>query len=106
MDVRGRLQEGMVADITIFDPETVTDNASYKAGEQGRPTTGISYVIVNGKPVVEKAVFKKVWAGQPIRFDAADKGRFDGVDRTRFLKNITVPTISVEEAGAAANAHL
>jgi len=28
MKVRGRMQEGMVADITIFDPETVTDNST------------------------------------------------------------------------------
>ena len=42
------MKVGMVADITIFDPETVTDSATYKAGEQGLPSIGIPYVIVNG----------------------------------------------------------
>jgi hypothetical protein len=48
MQLRGRLQEGMVADITIFDPETVTDNATYTIGSNGLPSTGIPYVLVNG----------------------------------------------------------
>ena len=43
MQERGRMQEGMVADITIFDPETVTDNATYKQGTI--PSTSIPYVI-------------------------------------------------------------
>lgn len=77
MKVRGRMQQGMVADITIFDPEKVTDNATYKMGEQGKPTTGIPYVIVNGQMVVKDSEFRKVWsAGQPIRFPVEDKGRF------------------------------
>ncbi|RRJ82402.1 amidohydrolase family protein [Aestuariirhabdus litorea] len=99
MDERGRLQEGMVADITIFDPENVTDNATYKRGEQGLPTTGISYVIVNGQAVVENGTFKKVWAGQPIRFEADEEGRFQGLDHSEFLKNITIPAFTVDESG-------
>ena len=69
MQVRGRMQEGMVADITIFDPETVTDNATYKAGEHLLPSTGIPWVIVNGQIVVRDSVAEKVMAGQPIRFE-------------------------------------
>jgi len=71
MKLRGRMQHGMVADITIFDPEKVTDNSTYKAGEQGLPTTGIPYVIVSGKMVVKDSKFQYgVWAGQPIRCPA------------------------------------
>ncbi len=51
MQERGRMQEGMLADITIFDPETVTDNATYKKG--AIPSTGIPYVVVNGTIVVK-----------------------------------------------------
>ncbi len=69
MQIRGRMQEGMVADITIFDPETVTDNATYKAGEHLLPSTGIPWVIVNGQIVVRDSVAEKVMAGQPIRFE-------------------------------------
>jgi len=75
MQERGRVQEGMVADITIFDPETVTDNATYAKGTL--PSTGIPYVIVNGVTVVKDSdVLKEVNPGQPIRF-GAEKSRFE-----------------------------
>ncbi len=90
MKLRGRMQEGMVADITIFDPETATDNATYKAGEQGIPTTGIPYVIVNGKVVVKDAEVMKVWAGQPIRYPVEEKGRFVPATVEQWLKVHTI----------------
>lgn len=88
MQERGRMQEGMIADITIFDPQTVTDNSTYEAG--WKPTTGISYVIVNGALVVEdERVLPEVFAGQPIRFPVESKGRFTPLEvdawRTDFL---------------------
>ena len=76
MRERGRLQEGMIADITILDPETVRDNASYAQGTL--PTTGIPYVIVSGTVVVKDSkVLKDVNPGQPIRFPVQEKGRFE-----------------------------
>ena len=66
MAERGRIQEGMVADLTIFDHETVTDNASHVLGEQGKPSTGIPYVIVSGEVVVDNSEVRKVFPGQPI----------------------------------------
>lgn len=68
MRVRGRIQPGMVADITIFDPATVTDNSDYPAGKGALPSTGIPYVIVNGTIVVKDSkVLKGVYPGRPIR---------------------------------------
>jgi len=68
MKVRGRIQPGMVADITVFDPATVTDNADYPKGKGALPSTGIPYVIVNGTVVVEDSkVLKDVYPGRPIR---------------------------------------
>jgi N-acyl-D-aspartate/D-glutamate deacylase len=76
MKVRGRLQKGMVADITILDPETVRDNATYAKGTL--PTTGIPYVIVNGTIVVkDSTVLKDVTPGQPIRFPVETESRFE-----------------------------
>ncbi len=43
----------MVADITVFNPDTITDNATYTLGEQGLPTTGIPHVLVDGQIVVK-----------------------------------------------------
>ncbi|MDU8946679.1 amidohydrolase family protein [Ovoidimarina sediminis] len=66
MQERGRMQEGMIADITIFDPETVTDNATYAQGNL--PSSGIPFVIVNGVVVVDGGeVLRGVNPGQPIR---------------------------------------
>ena len=68
MKVRGRLKPGAIADITIFDPATVTDNASFDKGKNSLPSTGIPYVIVNGTIVVKDSkVLKGVYPGQPIR---------------------------------------
>ena len=67
MQERGRLQVGMVADITVFDPATVTDKATYAKGTL--PSEGIPFVIVNGTVVVDTSeVLKDVNPGQPIRF--------------------------------------
>lgn len=47
---RGRIAEGMYADITVFDPETVQDRATYLDPHQY--PFGIRHVIVNGVPVI------------------------------------------------------
>jgi len=63
---KGRLQVGADADITIFDPKTVKQNATPANG--GLPSTGIPYVIVNGTIVVKDSkVLKDVFPGKPIR---------------------------------------
>ena len=65
--VRGRLQEGMIADITVFDPDTVTDNSSWEEGKNTLPSTGIPYVIVNGVVAVDNSEMQDVSAGVAIR---------------------------------------
>jgi len=63
---KGRIQLGKDADITIFDPATIKDNATPQMGTL--PSTGIPYVIVNGIVVVKDSnVLKDVFPGQPIR---------------------------------------
>ena len=59
---RGIIREGMYADITIFDPETVNDRATYQNPHQY--PDGIEYVIVNGKIAVEKGEHTGALAGK------------------------------------------
>ena len=65
MAEKGRIQEGKDADITIFDPDTVKENATID--DAGLPSTGIPYVLVNGTVVVKDSeVLKGVFPGEPI----------------------------------------
>jgi len=69
MEERGRMQEGMIADIMIFNPKTVKENSDYAPGKNGLPTTGIPYVLVSGQIAVrDSKVDLKVSAGKPIRY--------------------------------------
>jgi N-acyl-D-aspartate/D-glutamate deacylase len=47
---KGRIEIGADADITIFDPATVADRATYD--KPAEYSTGIKYVLVGGTPVV------------------------------------------------------
>lgn len=47
---RGMLRPGMYADITVFDPRTVADSASFE--DPHRPSVGIVHVFVNGQAVL------------------------------------------------------
>jgi len=76
---KGRMQEGMDADIVIFNPETVTDNSTYEPGMGAIPSTGIPYVLVNGVIVVKDSEVLKVFPGKPIRFPVQEKGRLDQI---------------------------
>lgn len=49
---RGVLRPGMAADITIFDPEKVSDKATYEDPTQY--PVGIPYVLVNGTVVIDQ----------------------------------------------------
>src|SRR5581483_12303887 len=63
---KGRLQAGRDADIVVFDPETVTDQASYS--ESTRPSAGIRHVLVNGEFVVRDGdIVLHARPGRPVR---------------------------------------
>jgi dihydroorotase/N-acyl-D-amino-acid deacylase len=62
---RGVIRPGMKADITIFDPATVTDRATFE--EPNRYSSGIPYVLVNGQAVVDQGRITDARPGQVIR---------------------------------------
>jgi N-acyl-D-amino-acid deacylase len=49
---RGLLRPGMAADITVFDPNTVADRATYQ--DPAQYPVGIPYVITNGIVVIDQ----------------------------------------------------
>lgn len=62
---RGLLKPGMYADITVFDPNTIIDNSTYEQPQQ--IATGVSYVIVNGVPVVDEGKVTSALPGRALR---------------------------------------
>ncbi len=61
---RGLLREGMYADIVIFDPETVTDHATYENGTL--LSEGIRDVWVNGGRVLQDGTHTNAKPGKPV----------------------------------------
>ena len=62
---RGLIREGMCADITIFDPKSVIDTATYS--EPHQYPNGIEYVLVNGKVVIDNGEHTGELPGQALR---------------------------------------
>ena len=62
----GRLQEGMTADITVFDPDKIIDTATFE--DDLSYSTGVRHVIVNGTQVVkDEKIVGGVFPGKAIR---------------------------------------
>lgn len=65
MRLKGRLQVGADADITIFDPNTILDKATFEGGLKF--SEGIHHVLVNGTFVVKGGkTIGNVFPGQPV----------------------------------------
>ena len=62
---RGVIREGAWADLTLFDPETVSDRATYQKPEQF--PTGIEYVLINGDLVLDRGNYTHALCGQVLR---------------------------------------
>ena len=70
MRQKGRIAVGADADITIFDPATVIDNATYETPMV--PSSGIPFVMVNGTLVVRDGVpVGGVSPGRAVRVPAS-----------------------------------
>lgn len=62
---RGLIREGVWADIVVFDPEIIEDQATYDNPHQY--PKGIEYVLVNGTIVVEKGDHTGALPGKVLR---------------------------------------
>jgi len=62
---RGLIQQGYFADITVFDPKTIIDRATYQKPDQ--LSEGVKYVFVNGQLEFEDGKLTGAKAGRPLR---------------------------------------
>ena len=69
---RGLLREGFFADITVFDPSTIIDKATYT--EPSQLSQGVKYVFVNGQIEFADGQLTGVTAGRPLMGPGARGG--------------------------------
>lgn len=62
---RGLLKPGYFADISIFDPKSIQDEATYT--EPAQISKGVKYVFVNGQLEFENGKLTGATAGRPLR---------------------------------------
>ncbi|WP_166355655.1 N-acyl-D-amino-acid deacylase family protein [Phytoactinopolyspora limicola] len=62
---RGTLRRGLAADVVVFDPATVNDEATYL--DPCRAPSGVHYVVVNGEVAVAAGTQTEVRSGRVLR---------------------------------------
>lgn len=62
---RGLLKQGFFADVTIFDPATILDKATYT--DPNQMSVGVDYVFVNGQLEFESGKLTGIMAGRALR---------------------------------------
>ena len=62
---RGQIKVGKKADISIFNPGEIIDNATFT--EPHQYPSGMVYVLVNGKLAVDQSQFMGIRAGELLR---------------------------------------
>ncbi|HVH08159.1 MAG TPA: D-aminoacylase [Gemmatimonadales bacterium] len=62
---RGLVKPGMAADLTVFDPRTVADRATFEQPHQ--PSVGFAYVFVNGQKVLDHGRVTVARPGRGLR---------------------------------------
>ena len=69
---RGRLLPGYFADVVVFDPRTIRDNATFADPHQY--ATGMQHVFVNGTAVLRDGEHTGALPGQVVRGPGYGKG--------------------------------
>jgi N-acyl-D-amino-acid deacylase len=62
---RGLLRTGMAADVTVFDPVTIRDVATF--ADPNHYAVGVKHVFVNGQAVIKDGAITDARPGRPLR---------------------------------------
>ncbi|HPM81465.1 MAG TPA: amidohydrolase family protein [Candidatus Anammoximicrobium sp.] len=62
---RGRIAEGLAADLVVFDPQRIEDKATF--AEPRAASVGVQYVLVNGQLVFESGAYTGARPGKVLR---------------------------------------
>lgn len=65
LDDRGLLKQGFFADVVVFDPDAIRDEATFESPQ--RLSTGVRYVLVNGEIVLDENGITAKLPGRAIR---------------------------------------
>jgi N-acyl-D-amino-acid deacylase len=105
---RGRISEGLAADIIVFDYEQLTDRATFSKPHE--PSDGMRYVIVNGQLVLADGNFTGARPGRVLRGPGYDEQKsseaivsgkrveaFEPIDQLMrtFIRKHRVPGVSL-----------
>ena len=61
---RGQIKEGYIADVVVFDPETIADKATFDDPHQY--SEGILHVLISGVSIIKNGEFTGALAGSPL----------------------------------------
>lgn len=98
---RGTIAPGMIADLTIFDPKTIIDKATFVAPAQF--AVGVSNVLINGRPAILAGKLTEAHNGRRL-FRAGDMPtyRMGSVARSLVVRSFSITLDGVRYAGSIA----
>ena len=67
LDDRGKLKKRFAADIVVFNPDEISDKATFSDPHQY--SVGIRYLLINGEVVIEEGKYNGKLAGKPLRMN-------------------------------------
>jgi N-acyl-D-amino-acid deacylase len=82
LEKRGKLDRGYFADVVVFDPDSVTDFATYEQPHQY--SKGMVHVFINGIQVMDRGTHTQATPGRVIRGPG-----WTQIDRSRLLKKVS-----------------
>ncbi len=64
---RGMIEKGFVADLVVFDPQTIQDKSTF--GDPHHYSEGIVFLFVSGEPVIENGDYNGKLSGKTLRMN-------------------------------------